>query len=227
MASKKSEYYQIITSLPLLQGKLSSDFEHMSRINFNKHIEGLCDEDFEMVRDLENFLIWERMTISNANDKEFQKQVIELRNKYKNKTFTAIVKFSTHRRLLLGLLRKRKAGLTEAPSDEELWDFPDIEYNIKHNWDKTDFGLHHIGANLAGFDKLTQEDEALDMEKSILQLSWTYFDKMAHGHYFDIDFILIYAMRRSIIERWSIATTPQDITEKFNTLALEAINGRN
>jgi hypothetical protein len=222
---KKSEYYELIASLPMLQGKLHSDFEHMSRITFDKRLSKLKEDDLKMVTDLEDFIIWERNAMENAIDIEFKKKVLELQGKYKNKTFLDIIEFSTQRRLMFGLLRKRKAGLEQAPPAEEFWLFPELRYNIEKFWDQPDFGLKHIGKNLAGFDKFIQEDEALEMENQILQLTWDYCDRASYGHYFDIDFLLIYAIRRSIVERWNIAHTPQDITEKFNTLAMEAING--
>ena len=221
----KKGYYQLITSLPMLQGKLHTDFDHMSRIGFDKHLAILKPEDLQMVKDLEDFILWERNVLGDVNDEGFKEKVLELQKKYSNKTFLEIVKIVTQRRLLLGLLRKRKSGLQAAPPADEVWIFPEIQYNIEHKWDQPDFGLKYIGKNLAGFDQLLKEDEALEMEKQILQLTWDYCDKISHGHYFDIDFILIYAIRRSIVERWEIAHNPQDITEKFNELAMEAING--
>lgn len=218
-------YYEIITSLPLLQGKLDSNFDHISRISFEKKLLLLKDDDLAMIKELQDFLIWERKSMESSSDKKFKGKVIVLQSKYKNTTFQSIIQFAMQRRLLIGLLRKRISGLKEAPLSEELWAFPEIEYNIKNYWDKIDFGLKHLGKNLEGFDTFLREDESLEMEKQILQLTWDYCDKTSEEHYFDIDFLLIYAIRRSIVDRWEIATTPQDIKEKFNKLAMEAING--
>ncbi len=220
-----NRYYQLITSLPLLQGKLGSDFEVMTRIGFDKKLDQLSEDDKGMVKELEDFLIWEKHSMDRATDSEFRSKAIALQHRYTNKTFLEIIKFATQRRLLLGLLRKRKNGLEQAPDSKEYWAFPEIEYNIKHYWNQTDFGLKSLNTNIAGVDTLLQDNQSLELEKQMMEMVWNYCDKLSHGHYFDIDFIMLYAIRRSIVQRWGIATTPQDITEKFERLAQEAIDG--
>lgn len=223
--NKNQNYYQLITSLPLLQGKLGSDFEVMTRIGFDKKLDQLSEDDKGMVKELEDFLIWEKHSMDKATDSEFRSKAIALQHRYTNKTFLEIIGFATQRRLLLGLLRKRKDGLTQAPESKEYWAFPEIEYNIRNYWDQTDFGIKRLGASLSGMDTLLQNNHSLELEKQMLEMIWNYCDKLSHNHYFDIDFLMIYAIRRGIVQRWGIATAPQDITEKFERLAQEAING--
>ncbi|MCT4575011.1 MAG: DUF2764 domain-containing protein [Alphaproteobacteria bacterium] len=223
---KKKDYYQIVTSLPLLQGKINSDFSHMSRLNFNKHIKDLSREDFKMVQDLENFVIWEKHSMDSETDKAFKDKSLDLLQKYDNQTFAKIITATIDKRFLLGLIRKRINGQKEPPKNEDLWRLSKYKFKIQNNWNKTDFGIKHLSKELAGFDYLMQEHSALELEKQILKLMWKFCDKISQDHYFDIDFILIYAIRRNIIERWKIASDSQDIRDKFNKLAMEAIHGK-
>jgi len=222
---RKNEYFQIITSLPLLQGKIDSDFQHMTRISFDKHIKNLHPDDLQMLTDFENFVIWEKHYMDNYDDAKFKGKVLSLNNKYKNTTFLKIIRFIVQRRLGIGLFRKRKMGLKEAPSSSEIWAISDLEYKIKNNWNKKDFGLNYLGDSLSGVDDLIINDEALELEKKILKLSWDFCDKISTGHYFDIDFLLIYAFRRSLVERWNVIHNPSDVKARFEKLAMEAING--
>ena len=178
-----------------------------------------------MVQDLEDFVIWEKHSMDNETDEAFKKKSLDLLQKYDNPTFLHIINAAIEKRFLLGLIRKRINGQEEPPESEDLWRLSRYKFKIQNNWNKTDFGIKHLSKELAGFDYLMQEHSALELEKQILKLMWRFCDKVSHGHYFDIDFILIYAIRRNIIERWKIVSDSQDIRDKFNKLAMEAIHG--
>lgn len=223
----KQEYYQLITSLPSLQGKINSEFNHISRINFYKRLEELKPSDLQMIHDLEDFLIWEKKTLEGCCDNEFKQKVLELEKTYKNKTFQSILEFTTRKRIAIGLFRKRKNGEETAPSEEETWALSEIHHNIKNRWGDIDFGLKNIDKSLAGFDKLIQTDKSLELEKQLLQTAWDFCNRISSGHYFDIDYLLIYAVKRNAVDRWTIVHEPQNVTEKFNILAQEALNGGN
>lgn len=42
----------------------------------------------------------------------------------------------------------------------------------------------------------------LEAEKTLDQTRWAYLDDLAIGHYFDLDFLIVYAQKLVILERW-------------------------
>lgn len=51
----------------------------------------------------------------------------------------------------------------------------------------------------------------LESEKILDQERWNFLDQLSFGHYFDFDFLLIYALKLKILERWEkIASADQE-----------------
>jgi hypothetical protein len=42
----------------------------------------------------------------------------------------------------------------------------------------------------------------LDAEKALDETRWKALDELATGHYFDLDFLISYALKLRILERW-------------------------
>ncbi|TAN61855.1 DUF2764 family protein [bacterium] len=49
--------------------------------------------------------------------------------------------------------------------------------------------------------------DILEAEKLLGQGRWYFLDALSFGHYFDLDFLLIYALKLFILERWDRAIT--------------------
>ena len=65
-----------------------------------------------------------------------------------------------------------------------------------------DPSITHIAAHAFRTPSLLEGEKILD------QARWNFLDELAIGHYFDIDFLTVYANKLLIMERW----------EKINTL---------
>lgn len=47
----------------------------------------------------------------------------------------------------------------------------------------------------------------LDSEKSLDQIRWDFLEDLAQGHYFDLEFLLIYGLKLRILEKWEQINT--------------------
>ncbi len=45
---------------------------------------------------------------------------------------------------------------------------------------------------------------ALEAEKILDQARWNFLEALSRGHYFDLDYLLIYGLKLKILERWDI-----------------------
>lgn len=65
--------------------------------------------------------------------------------------------------------------------------------------------------------KAVFSDNPLDGEKLVLSLYWSYLDDVANGHQFDLDALLVYALRLQILQRLSLFGQDKG-NEEFNRL---------
>lgn len=48
-----------------------------------------------------------------------------------------------------------------------------------------------------------RQGSILEAEKYLDLVRWEFLDELAMGHYFDLDFLLVYALKLAILERWA------------------------
>lgn len=59
-----------------------------------------------------------------------------------------------------------------------------------------DFSLPHIAMNAHRNPSILEGEKALDQER------WHFLDGLTFGHYFDLDTLIVYALKLLILERW-------------------------
>jgi len=65
--------------------------------------------------------------------------------------------------------------------------------------------------------ELKRRSDPLTAEKLIDQTKWEKLEELSVGHYFDVDFLIIYALKLMILERWQIMDRKrgEEILEKI------------
>ncbi|MDP3143314.1 MAG: DUF2764 family protein [Candidatus Omnitrophota bacterium] len=71
--------------------------------------------------------------------------------------------------------------------------------------------VSHLAMNAARNPSLLEAERMLDLER------WRMLDELAAGHYFDLDFLIVYARKLLILERW------ERIRSADKAKALEAV----
>jgi len=51
---------------------------------------------------------------------------------------------------------------------------------------------------------ITRNPSPLEVEKNLDLERWRFLEELAFGHYFDLDFLIIYALKLLILERWEL-----------------------
>ena len=64
-------------------------------------------------------------------------------------------------------------------------------------------GEYYPEPSIAGFVQwVVEQDSPLEAEISLERKRWEKLDELVKGHYFDIDYLVIYALKLQILERW-------------------------
>jgi len=59
-----------------------------------------------------------------------------------------------------------------------------------------DFSLSHLAV------KAYRTPSVLEAEDMLDQRRWHFLDELARGHYFDLNFLIVYALKLLVLERW-------------------------
>ena len=78
----------------------------------------------------------------------------------------------------------------------------DLRQDIAH-WRKArranhDYKPAHLPATFL------KEGNPLEIEQKLIRLQWDFLDSLESGHHFDIDFLVIYALKLKLLERLSL-----------------------
>ncbi len=63
----------------------------------------------------------------------------------------------------------------------------------------SEWELNKIKRDLSGI--IQESSNSLEIEKKLLFLRWTFLDEEESGHFFDLDFLIIYRLKLQILER--------------------------
>lgn len=61
--------------------------------------------------------------------------------------------------------------------------------------------------------EIMDQETPLEMEKALERIRWDYLEELAHEHYFDLDWLIIYSLQLQILER--LASFNKDEGERY------------
>ena len=70
--------------------------------------------------------------------------------------------------------------------------------------------------------RITREDSPLEAERALDRFRWEKTEELSQGHYFDIDFLVTYALQLEILERWERINSGGGIDKLQKLLEKEA-----
>lgn len=77
-----------------------------------------------------------------------------------------------------------------------------------------DLYIAHAAANVCRNPSVLEAERMLDQER------WRFLDELSFGHYFDIDILIIYALKLLILERWERVNSADKAAELEKALNL-------
>ena len=193
------KYAMLLTSLPAHKINLFlSEQKTLSRIQLNKRLTLLDDNDKSDLERIETLLHWSQQL--KKVDEDIIEQAQQLIVLIENPFLQQSVIWRLELRMIMAALRKRHQGY-DCPEKNSLG-FGRWHFFIQKNWQEVDFG---IGQQLPWLLKAQQylvENQPLELEKLLLELIWTHYTQTGNLHYFDFEAVVIYVLRWNVINRW-------------------------
>jgi len=105
-------------------------------------------------------------------------------------------------RTVSAALRRRHRGQA-APSAHDSWGYGRWVGHIRRHWSEPQFRLERVYPWLPEARTLLEAGDTLGMERLLLSVNWEHLDRVAVGHEFDFEAVLIYSLRWDLVARWT------------------------
>ncbi|MGL6134355.1 MAG: DUF2764 family protein [Prochlorococcaceae cyanobacterium] len=105
-------------------------------------------------------------------------------------------------RTVVAALRRRHRGESEPPRDQA-WGYGPLLPTIERHWSEPTLGLAGVLPWIGEALRLLESNDLIGLERLLFTLIWRELDRLAQGHNFDFEAVVIYLARWSLVERWS------------------------
>ena len=105
-------------------------------------------------------------------------------------------------RTIVAALRRRHRGEVEPPCGQA-WGSGPLVATIERHWSEPSLGLAGLFPWIGEAVLLLESNDLIGLERLLFSLIWRELDRLAQGHNFDFEAVVIYLARWSLVERWS------------------------
>jgi hypothetical protein len=119
-----------------------------------------------------------------------------------NPTLRQLVSQRLDQRTLLAALRRRHRGESEPPRGQP-WGFGPWLSTIERRWKEPAFGLEAVFPWIPEVSRQLEAGDLVSLERTLFGVIWRDLDRLAFGHLFDFEAVVIYVARWALVDRWS------------------------
>lgn len=209
-----NKYTDLICSLPACQDLFAAKITPVSRIQLEKRLRVLDDEDYNDIQLLGGFLDW----FGHPLDRSDTELLTIVREKYSELSSESIKHYVDWRfefRTLIAALRQKHRG--GKFTGDMLWGYGRWVRHIEKHWNEKYFALEKIYPWFIDVERMLVREQALELESFILHYVWRWLEKESFGHEFDLEAVAIYRMRWDLVARWT-SYTKEPAQQRFSHL---------
>ena len=214
--SKKTEYTMLMASLPPHPMSLwDQKNKPVSRLRLERRLSLLNEQDKQQLKEIESILHWAKMS-DEKSDADIVIEAERLIAVIDNPILKKVIIWRLELRTIVTAIRRRQLGKS-APKKIERWGYGQVVPFIQKNWQVDDFSLGHRYHWVRAANTLFKQEQSVELEKLLLNLSWQHYEMIGHDHYFDFEAVVIYVLRWNIVNRW-VQCNEQEAMSQFDEL---------
>jgi hypothetical protein len=194
-------YAMLISSLPYHGSLFGARRAPLSRIRLRQRQQLLDGHDRICLRIVANLLEWSRQSADQRDEELVARARAEL-PKLDNAFARDLVVWQLELRTTVAALRHRHRG-EAAPAAHAAWGYGRWLAHIHRYWSEPHFRLERVYPWLPQAKTLLEADDTLGLERLLLGTVWQHLDRVADGHHFDFEAVLLYSLRWDLIARWT------------------------
>ncbi|MGD8936672.1 MAG: hypothetical protein PVF07_09340 [Thiogranum sp.] len=194
-------YAMLISSLPYHGALFGARRAPLSRIRLRQRQQLLDERDLACLRVVANLLEWSRQGMDQRDEEFVARAKVEL-PKLENAFARNLVVRQLEMRTVVAALRRRHRG-GMPPSGQVRWGYGRWLAHIGRHWLEPHFRLERVYPWLPEARTLLEAGDTLGLERLLLNAVWERLERLADGHDFDFEAVLIYSLRWDLIARWT------------------------
>lgn len=194
-------YAMLISSLPYHGSLFGAKRAPLSRIRLRQRQRLMTESDIACLRVVASLLDWSRQGMERRDEDIVARARAEL-PKLDNAFARDLIVWRLELRTAVAALRRRHRGQA-APSGNNRWGYGRWLAHIRRHWNEPHFRLERVYPWLPEAKTLLEAGDTLCLERLLLNAIWEHLDRMADGHDFDFEAMLIYSMRWDLVARWT------------------------
>jgi hypothetical protein len=222
MLTDNSPYAMLLSSLPYHGPLFGARQTPLSQIRLQQRLGLLSPEDLETVTTMRQILEWTAQG-PRHNDAEVvanaKRRIPEIPSRFVRELLDWRLSFRT----LVAALRRRQHG-EAAPSANEAWGYGRWKRHIERHWSEPHFRLERVYDWLPEAVRQLESGDAAGFERILLGAVWRHLERLADGHHFDFEAVVIYIQRWDLIARWTQYEGAAAV-QRFDTLVAAGLQG--
>jgi hypothetical protein len=199
--SVSTRYAMLISSLPYHGVLFGARQTPLSRIRLQQRLSLLEPADAACLSTITELLDWSHPD-RERHDEEIIARARAVIPTLINTFVRDLVVWRLELRTLVAALRRRQRGET-APPAHERWGYGRWLAYLHKYWNEPYFRLERAFPWLPEAVNLQESGEALGLERLLIGIAWEHLERLADGHHFDFEAVLLYTQRWDLIARWT------------------------
>lgn len=199
--SEPDAYVMLISSLPKPEALFVAKQTPLSRIRLDERLRVLTADDATTLKLVENALDWRQLPITVSEQDVIDRGRTAL-SRIDNETLQLIIRDRLEIRTCVAALRRRSRG-EGPPVHGASWGFGRWVGHITRHWTEPGFRLDGVFPWLRDAEGLMAADDTIALERLILDQSYKQLQRLAGGHMFNFEAVVIYVLKWSIVDRWA------------------------
>jgi hypothetical protein len=226
--SAANRYSMLISSLPYHGVLFGARQTPLSRIRLQQRLSLLAPADAACLRAAADLLDWSHLG-RERHDAELIARARAVIPTLGNVFVRDLVVWRLELRTVVAALRRRQSGQA-APPAHERWGYGRWLAQLRRHWNEPHFRLERAFPWLPEARTLLESGDAQALERLLFGTVWDYLERLADGHHFDFEAVVIYTQRWDLIARWTgydseaaVARFDELVETGLRTLPLDAL----
>jgi hypothetical protein len=219
-------YTVLMASLPPLGGLFEARAPAISLLKLQSRMTLLHPDDRHILELIEGLLaqsVRDDDSLAGPVDARVLQAAQGFFREVSNPTLRELVAQRLDLRTILAALRRRHRGEEEPPIGQH-WGFGPWVATIERRWKQPAFGLEVVFPWIPEVSRLLESGDLVALERSLFHVLWNGLERLAFGHRFDFEAVVIYVARWALVDRWSHYDA-QEAEQRFGELVKAALDG--
>jgi hypothetical protein len=196
-----AEYITLMSSLPFLGNLFEAKQPPISRLRLESRLKLLEEKDRILLDRIASLIAYSHQS-SEQTDAHFVAEAKRFFQEVDSPTLRELVMERLDVRTIMAALRRRRRGENEPPTGQP-WGFGRWVDFIERHWAEPSFHLEGTIPWLTEAERLLNDNDSVGVERLLIQINWKILDRVAAGHDFDFEAVVIYLGRWSMVDHWS------------------------